>query len=114
MVSEFILGAIALSDIDGDMDLQVVPEQVGPSQLLPSQTLLPQVAGLHVIDISDVIDCDDRPDTIESYLPVNFPNAATETPRTKTLAMPSQTCCVFIFILPYSTKSIFHLHLQAI
>ncbi len=158
MLSEFILGAIELSDIDGDtdlfvficgsieslsdifaiplslpiscdlldMDLQLVPEQVGLSQVLPSQTLLPQVSGLHAIEaivilpsdisiaasvidisdaitISDVIDGNDLPDAMESCLPVSFPNAATEAPRTKTLAMPSQTFCVFIFILPIST-----------
>jgi hypothetical protein len=159
MLSELILGAIGLSDIDGamdgfaficgsiepfsdifaiplslpiscdllSMDLQLVPEHVGLSQVLPSQELLPQVSGLHVIeaidilpsdigipasliDISDVItvfdvnDCDVPPDDIDSCLPVNFPNAATEAPRTKTLATPSQTFCVFIFILPYSTN----------
>lgn len=107
-----------------DMDLQLVPEQAGLSQVLPSQAVLPQVSGLHVIEaidilpsdidilaslidisdvitISDVIECDVLPDDIESCLPVNFPNAATEAPRTKTLATPSQTFCVFIFILPY-------------
>jgi hypothetical protein len=109
------------------MDLQLVPEHVGLSQVLPSQAVLPQVSGLHVIEaidilpsdidmlaslidisdvitIFDVIECDVLPDDIESCLPVNFPNAATEAPRTKTLATPSQTFCVFIFILPYSTN----------
>lgn len=43
------------------------------------------------IDISEVIDCDAFPDAIVSSLPENFPNAATEAPRTKTLATPIQT-----------------------
>lgn len=82
-------------------DLQLVPEQAGLSQVFPSQTLLPQVSGVHVveaidilpsdIDISEVIDCDAFPDAIVSSLPEIFPNAATEAPTTKTLATPNQT-----------------------
>lgn len=97
------------------IDSQLVPEQAGLSQLFPSQTLLPHVPGVHGveaidilpsdieivasgtdidasdIDISEVIDCDAFPDAIVSSLQGNFPNAATEAPRTKTLATPIQT-----------------------
>jgi hypothetical protein len=69
--------------------------------VFPSQTLLPHVSGVHVveaididasdIEISEVIDCDALPDAIVSSLPGNFPNAATEAPKTKTLPTPNQT-----------------------
>jgi hypothetical protein len=94
-------------------DLQLVPEQAGLSHVFPSQTLLPHVSEVHVveaididasdIDISEVIDCDAFPDAIVSSLSENLPNAATEAPRTKTLATPNQTFFVFIFIIPHFT-----------
>jgi hypothetical protein len=138
MLSTFILGCIEpcadilaipflVSCCIPVFDLQVVPEQVGLSQVFPSQILPSQVSGVQVvkaidispsyidmvisgtdidasdIDISEVNVCDAFPDASLSCLLGNLPNATTEAPRTKTLATPNQTFGVFIFCILHLT-----------
>ena len=103
------------------VELQLVPEQLGLSQVFPSQVLLPHVSGVQTIDAMDALPSDIAIDVcdidisdvmaaevfsvaIESCLLESFPKAATEALRAKTPATPNQTFCVFIFFIPYLTN----------